>query len=228
MVKDLDPAWLAASEFASSPCMLHELEDDGTMRVDPVQACDVARWRKAERQRLIKARSSLRAGYRSEQAAKIARGLDLVIGRSGITAPAVSAYWPLAGEPDLRSWMQALVESGICVALPVAVAFAKPLTFRAWRPDSPLERGLWNIPYPSEGPEITPNILVVPVVGFDSQCHRLGFGGGFYDRTLATLTPKPLTIGVGYPEAALRTIFPQPHDIAMDWIVTGTEAMHSP
>ena len=67
-----------------------------------------------------------------------------------------------------------------------------------------------------------PDIVIAPVVGFDSQCYRLGFGGGFFDRTLATLRPKPLAVGVAYPEAAIRTIYPQPHDIAMDCIVTGS------
>ena len=75
---------------------------------------------------------------------------------------------------------------------------------------------------------VVPNIVIAPVVGFDPQCYRLGFGGGFYDRTLAALQPSPLKIGVGYPEAAIRTIYPQPHDIAMDWIATGTETVPVP
>jgi 5,10-methenyltetrahydrofolate synthetase len=228
MVKRLDPEKLAASELTSSPCMLHELCEDGTMRVDPVQARDVARWRKAERERLIKARCLLSAGYRSDQTAMIAQGLHQVIATSRISAPAVSIYWPIAGEPDLRPWMKTLYQSGACVALPVAVALAQPLTFREWRPDARLERGLWNIPYPSDGRLIVPNVVIAPVVGFDPQCYRLGFGGGFYDRTLATLKPSPLTIGVGYPEAAIRTIFPQSHDIPMHWIVSGTETVQAP
>jgi 5-formyltetrahydrofolate cyclo-ligase len=203
--------------------MLHELREDGTMRVDPVQADDVARWRKAERQRLIKARCLLSPEYRSDQAALIARGLDQIIAASRIKAPAVSVYWPIAGEPDLRPWMNALYGSGVCVALPVAVALAQPLSFREWRPEVRLERGLWNIPYPLDGRVIVPNIVVAPALGFDPQCYRLGFGGGFYDRTLADMEPYPLTIGVGYPEALIRTIFPQPYDIPMDWIVTGNE-----
>ena len=195
---------------------------------DPVQARDVARWRKAERERLIKTRCSLAVGYRSDQAVMIAEGLDQVIAASRIAAPAVSVYWPIAGEPDLRPWMKALYQSGACVVLPVAIALAQPLTFREWSPEARLARGLWNIPYPADGRMVVPNIVIAPVVGFDPQCYRLGFGGGFYDRTLAALQPSPLKIGVGYPEAAIRTIYPQAHDIAMDWIVTGTETVPAP
>jgi 5-formyltetrahydrofolate cyclo-ligase len=70
--------------------------------------------------------------------------------------------------------------------------------------------------------EVTPTVVLAPVVGFDPQGYRLGYGGGFFDRTLAVLRRRPLVIGLGYPCTALKTIFPQPHDIPMDWIVTGT------
>jgi 5,10-methenyltetrahydrofolate synthetase len=196
--------------------------------MDPAQARDVARWRKVERERLIKARSLLAVEYRASQAVLMAQGLDQVIAMSRVTAPVVSVYLPIAAEPDLRPWMTRLFQSGIGVALPVAIALAQPLTFREWHPQARLARGLWNIPYPAEGRLVLPNIVIAPVVGFDSQCYRLGFGGGFFDRTLAALNPRPLAIGIGYPEAAIRTVHPQPHDIPMDWIVTGTETLRAP
>jgi 5,10-methenyltetrahydrofolate synthetase len=71
---------------------------------------------------------------------------------------------------------------------------------------------------------VIPTVVLAPVVGFDGDCYRLGYGGGFFDRTLARLLPKPMTIGLGYSQASIPTIFPQSHDIPMDWIVTGTEA----
>jgi 5-formyltetrahydrofolate cyclo-ligase len=188
--------------------------------VDPEQARDVARWRKAERERLIKARCTLAVQYRVDQAAIIAGRLEEIIAKSAITVPAVSVYWPIRAEPDLRPWMHALCQSGARVALPVATALAQPLVFHEWHPESRMARGLWNIPYPADGELIVPNVVIAPVVGFDRQCYRLGYGGGFFDRTLALLHPKPLTIGVGYPSAELRTIFPQPHDIPMDFVVT--------
>jgi 5-formyltetrahydrofolate cyclo-ligase len=207
---------------ASAPCMLHELLQDGTPGIDTGQARDVARWRKAERERLIAARCSLAVQYRADQAVIIAERLDQVVATSGIAAPVISVYWPIRGEPDLRPWMHALCRSEYRVALPVAVALSQPLVFREWRPRCQMARGLWNIPYPADGETLMPNIVIAPVVGFDPGRYRLGYGGGFFDRTLAALTPKPLAVGVGYPDSALRTIFPQPHDIPMDLIVTGS------
>jgi 5-formyltetrahydrofolate cyclo-ligase len=207
------------------PCMLGELGSDGTAMLDPEQARDVARWRKSERERLIKARCSLTAEYRSEQSATIAQRLEQIVASSDVAAPIVSIYWPIRAEPDLRPWMRTLCLAGVSVALPVAVAPAQPLTFHEWRPECRMTRGLWSIPYPADGKVVLPNVIIAPVVGFDRQGYRLGYGGGFFDRTLARLNAKPLTVAVGYPDAEVRTIFPQPHDIPMDWIVTGSETL---
>jgi 5-formyltetrahydrofolate cyclo-ligase len=192
------------------------------------QAPEVARWRKAERERLINARCSLSVQYRADQAAIITQRLEQIVASSGVAAPVVSLYWPIRGEPDLRAWMRTLSQSGARVALPVAIALAQPLVFREWRPDARMERGLWNIPYPADGETMVPNIVIAPLVGFDPQCYRLGYGGGFFDRTLAGLSPKPVCIGIGYPQAQLPTIFPQPHDIPMDWIVTSSGTLRAP
>jgi len=81
-------------------------------------------------------------------------------------------------------------------------------------------QGFWKIPVPSDGPEVVPDVTLAPVVGWDGANYRLGYGGGYFDRTLAALAPRPLTIGVGLCAARVPTIFPQPHDIAMDVIVT--------
>jgi 5-formyltetrahydrofolate cyclo-ligase len=203
----------------SAPCFMHELRPDGTL-VDQQQSCDVARWRKAERERLLGARLKLSAEYRAEQTLAIGNDLDrLVCPAAGAI---VSAYWPIRAEPDLRPWMRAKWEQGIRIALPVALALGQPLVFREWRPDAPLARGLWKIPYPADGAEVIPTVVLAPVIGFDAACYRLGYGGGFFDRTLARMTEKPLAIGLGYRDAAIRTIFPQPHDIPMDWMVTGS------
>jgi 5,10-methenyltetrahydrofolate synthetase len=212
---------------ASSPCMQHELGADGTPSVEPEQARDVARWRKAERERLIAARCLLTVQDRLDQAAIIAGRLAQIVAASGMAAPVVSVYWPIRGEPDLRAWMRTLFQSGVRVALPIATALGQPLVFREWRPEARMARGLWNIPHPAEGESMVPNIVIAPLVGFDRQGYRLGYGGGFFDRTLARLDPKPLALGVGYPDAELRTIFPQPHDIPMDWVVTRSGALHA-
>src|SRR6202049_2489400 len=128
-VKRTDQEKFLVVRSASSPCMHHELRADGTPSVDPEQALDVARWRKAERERLIAARCLLAEQDRMEQAATIAGRLAQIIATSGIAAPAVSVYWPIRGEPDLRAWMHALSESGVRVALPVATALAQRLVF---------------------------------------------------------------------------------------------------
>jgi 5-formyltetrahydrofolate cyclo-ligase len=209
-------------DAGSPPCFLHELTSEGTAGIDRRQVVEVARWRKAERERLIAARLALPVAYRTERAAAIGAALDGLLLRSAKTI--VSVYWPIRGEPDLRPWMRAQWQQGQRIALPVAVALGQPLQFREWRPDGPLARGLWKIPYPADGVEVVPTVVLAPLVGFDSESYRLGYGGGFFDRTLAGMAEKPLAIGVGYRDASLRTIFPQPHDIPMDWIVTGTDA----
>ena len=190
--------------------------------MDPEQARDVARWRKVERERLIAARCALTEEYRREQTLAIARAVEKIL--TTLSLPILSVYWPIRAEPDLRAWMATLSQQGVRVALPVATALGQPLVFREWRPHARLARGLWNIPYPADGAEVMPSVVIAPLVGFDADCFRLGYGGGFFDRTLATLSPKPLAIGVGYPSAALSTIYPQPYDVAMDWVVAGSSA----
>jgi 5-formyltetrahydrofolate cyclo-ligase len=91
-----------------------------------------------------------------------------------------------------------------------------------------MKKGLWNIPIPPERDVVAPSLLVVPLVGFDRGRYRLGYGGGFYDRTLAAAQPRPRTIGIALADAELPTIYPQPHDIPMDVIVTNEFTLTSP
>jgi 5-formyltetrahydrofolate cyclo-ligase len=201
------------------PCLLNEVGSDGSI-VDPQQAIDVARWRKAERGRLLEARQSLSAEFRALETAAIAASLDRLIDAQ--SAGVVSVYWPIRAEPDLRGWMRGRAERGTRIALPVATRQGVPLIFREWQPGVSLARGLWGIPYPAEGTEVIPTLLIAPVVAFDRQGYRLGYGGGFFDRTLAHLGRQSLAIGVGFSSMEIETIFPQRHDIRMRWIVTGT------
>jgi 5,10-methenyltetrahydrofolate synthetase len=205
------------SAGGSAPCLLPELSADGTTVADPQQARDVARWRKVQRERLLADRMASDVMRRTQRTAALQEQLNLIVPADGRI---VSVYWPIRGEPDLREWMRARGEQGTRIALPVATAYGRPLEFREWRPGAKMARGLWKIPYPADGSDVQPGIVIAPLVGFDRQGFRLGYGGGFFDRTLARLTPRPLVIGVGYASAALETIFPQPHDIGMDWIVT--------
>jgi 5-formyltetrahydrofolate cyclo-ligase len=213
--------------FASPPCLMHELDPTfGRLHVDPQQEQDVARWRKAARERLVAARLAIPAETRRGLDRGIVAGLDALLG--DVRGRTVAAYWPFRAEPDLRGWLGELIGRGAACALPVVVAKGAPLAFRPWRPGAPLVRGVWNIMVPAEGPEVTPDILFVPVVGFDPWCYRLGYGGGFYDVTLAALPKGRRAIGVGYAIAALATIFPQPHDVPLDAVVTPERVVHAP
>lgn len=210
---------LVAGEYASPPCFMHELSPDFQPRQQRTSAWgDIARWRKAERKRLIEKRLSMSAFDRAERTRRIEAGLDRAIGN--VSGRIVSAYWPFRGEPDLREWMKGVSERGGRIALPVVIRKDWPLEFRIWAQGDPLERGVWNILVPSRGPAVEPDIVIAPVVGFDGANYRLGYGGGFFDRTLAKMTKKPLAIGVGYESARIPTIYPQPHDIGLSAVVT--------
>ena len=211
-------------QFASPPCFMHELDPSHLgMPVDPQQARDVACWRKCERERLIAARLAMPADERLEHAARMANDLDAFIAIAPETI--ISVYWPVRGEPDLRPWVTTLCKKGVRIALPVVAGEGLPLLFREWLPGAQMERGFGNIPFPAGGAAVLPTILVAPLVGFDSAGYRLGYGGGFLDRTLAHLRPRPLAIGVGYPVGLISTIYPQAQDIPMDWIVTGSGSL---
>ena len=102
----------------------------------------------------------------------------------------VSLYWPFRGEPDLRPWMASVIERGGATALPIVVEKAHPLIFRAYRPGDRLEKGVWNIPFRRKANRSIPDIVISPIVGIDPRNYRLGYGGGFFDRTLAAMPTK--------------------------------------
>ncbi|WP_323039512.1 5-formyltetrahydrofolate cyclo-ligase [Gemmobacter sp.] len=193
------------------------------LAVDPEQARDVVRWRRAERTRLRAERDALSVANRQAAGAAIVGHLaDLLRKRFGTMRGRVfSGYWPIKGEPDLRPLLAALDAEGALVALPLVEVKAAPLVFRRWTRKTRMVRGDWNIPVPPPEVEaVTPEIALAPVVGWTAEGFRLGYGGGYFDRTLAALLPRPFTIGIGFQSARLATIYPQPHDIALDAVVT--------
>lgn len=179
---------------------------------------EVRRWRRERRKDLIARRLALPQRERRRLQSLI---VDLVERHFPSLAHTVFGfYWPFSGEIGVHVLVHRLVERGARAALPVVVERGKPLEFWTWHPGAPLERGVWKIPIPAERCAVRPTALLVPLVGFDEAGYRLGHGGGYYDRTLAVMTPKPLTIGVGFELGRLETIHPQPHDVPMDAIVT--------
>jgi 5-formyltetrahydrofolate cyclo-ligase len=218
---DADNDETASGEYASPPCYMHEV-DPAYSGLDTLpdlqQQCDVRRWRKAERERLIAARLSMAADERRAADQRIVAALDALL--ASVPGEVVAAYWPVNGEPDLRDWMAGLAARGRGCALPVAIGPDAPLIFREWRPGAPLAVDVMGVPAPLLSAALSPDIVIAPALGFDAARHRLGYGGGLLDRTLAAMTPRPRAIGVAYAHAALPTIYPQPHDIAMDVIAT--------
>ena len=179
---------------------------------------EIRAWRRATRAELIGGRVRMPKPDREQRAAAIISRLNA--GFPPFDGGTVGFYWAFKGEIDLRGIVRSLLAKGGQAALPVVVEAGKPLEFWRWSPRMKMSRGVWNIPVPGERTLVQPNLLLVPLVGFDAAGYRLGYGGGYYDRTLAAMSPRPLTIGVGFAMGRLNSIYPQPHDIPMDAIVT--------
>jgi 5-formyltetrahydrofolate cyclo-ligase len=140
-----------------------------------------------------------------------------------LTAMRVGFCWPLHQEPDLRPLIAGWVRegrAGFRALLPVVIDARQALAFRAWSPDTAMVLDRHGIPAPAAGDFLLPQALLIPVNGFDAAGYRIGYGGGYFDRTLAALRPRPLAIGVGFEIARLESIRPEPHDQALDAVVT--------
>lgn len=200
---------------ASPPCFMHELDPAwlGLQTWEQVRA-----WRRTERAALIARRVAVPAAERLERDEAITDHLRAAV--PDLARRRVGFYWPFKGEYDPRPLARALHQEGARLALPVVAAKGQALIFRDWRPGTRMVPGVWNIPIPAEGEEVTPDTLLIPLVGFDARGYRLGYGGGYYDRTLAAIAPRPLAIGIGFEVLRLATIHPQPHDVRMDLVVT--------
>ncbi|MEO5732286.1 MAG: 5-formyltetrahydrofolate cyclo-ligase [Rubrivivax sp.] len=136
--------------------------------------------------------------------------------------PAIGAYWPIKGEfdalPALFRWSEA--EGGRRIGLPVADKTTKQLRFHTWYPGCEMEEDAYGIPKPKDTPVFEPALLLVPCVGYGPRGLRLGYGGGFYDRSLAALQPKPFTVGLAYTHGHVPWLDAEAHDIPLDAILT--------
>lgn len=179
---------------------------------------DVAQWRRETRRRLLEERLKISSEERIAAGLDIERRLEELL-RAG--APQVVAvYIPFKAEMDLRPMVDRLRFDGWTFALPAVIKMRTPLEFREWHAVTRMEPGPYNIPQPHDGAVTHPAIVIAPMVAFDRQNFRLGYGGGFYDMTLGGLQPRPKTIGIALARFELETIFPEPHDIPMDVVIT--------
>ncbi|MBC7513213.1 MAG: 5-formyltetrahydrofolate cyclo-ligase [Herminiimonas sp.] len=168
------------------------------------------------RRALLAQRSGMAIDVRAAQDAAIGRNLQAWLGTHPVAL--LGVYWPIRAEPDLRPVYEALAAAGIALALPVIDGAGLPLAFAAWTPGAPLVFDRWDIATPATICPVAPQVLLIPCIGFTSQRHRLGYGGGFYDRTLAR-QPRPQAIGIAYASTCI-TFEVEPYDIAMDVVIT--------
>ena len=184
---------------------------------------DVAAWRSSQRRELLNQRTALdketlsRWQFAMDQ--RLERGFPFTITPGAV----IAICWPHRNEYDLRALAARWRSAGATIALPVVMEKAAPLVFRAWDNDTVMAAGPQGIPHPEDGPALIPNVVLAPAVGYDLQGFRLGYGGGYFDRTLAALADKgqrPLTIATAYEMCKLDSVYPQPHDVPMDYVLT--------
>jgi 5-formyltetrahydrofolate cyclo-ligase len=187
-------------------------------------ALDVAAWRKAERARLLELRRSMPAASHREAGEVILR--ELLVQLPPTSHELIGCYWPFRREFNCVPYMRDVIRSGGRVALPVVTGRGRPLEFRCWTESAEMQSGVWNIPHPASGEPVFPSALVVPLVGFDDGGYRLGYGAGYYDRTVGSFAVRPFLVAVGFEFSRLPTIHPQPHDEPMDVIITEAGTRH--
>lgn len=174
--------------------------------------------RKQLRAHGIATREALTPAHRSALMRKLEQHLDELVGR--LAPDTLGFCWPYRGEPDLRDWVTRWLAAGEVrrALLPVVPHKAGPMVFRQWHPgmEMPLDRH--GIPHPPTGEAILPDMILVPCNAFDAHGFRVGYGAGYFDRTLAVM--QPVAVGIGFEFARADTVWPQPHDRPMDWIVT--------
>ncbi|MBC6440266.1 MAG: 5-formyltetrahydrofolate cyclo-ligase [Rhodospirillales bacterium] len=140
----------------------------------------------------------------------------------------VAAYLPVRDEFDVMPFAEVAEMLGHPVGMPVVKGKGRPLTFLEWTPDMDLVEGALGIPTPPpDAPQVIPEMVLVPMMAFDSDGYRLGYGGGFYDRTLADLrqrNPNTIAVGVCFAGLEVASVPHDEHDARLDWIVTENDA----
>ena len=177
----------------------------------------LAAWRKQRRAELLAAREAIPLEQRRKGdeaiTAFLLESFALLAGK------VLGLYWPFKGEVDPRVAAHRFRSQGATTALPVVVEKKAPLQFREWHAGVETQPGVYGLPVP-QSEVVVPEAVLVPPVGFDREGYRLGYGGGYFDRTLATASPRPLAIALARESSRIDTIHPQAYDIPMDFVVT--------
>jgi 5,10-methenyltetrahydrofolate synthetase len=179
---------------------------------------EIKQWRKTQRAELVARREAVPEETRAAWNEAITRCL-----LDGFDVPhdAVIGYcWPYKGEFDARFAVRKWREQGATAALPEVTESKAPLQFRKWWPGAPMKPGVYDIPVPDGTELVVPDVSIVPMNAFDGRGYRLGYGGGFFDRTLAAVGRRTIAIGVSYDVLRVPSIYPQTHDVPMDFVVT--------
>lgn len=183
----------------------------------------------AARERALAARAG------AHRAADPAHGESLWANLQAVVSQAepgwvVSGYWSMRNEVDLGPVLERLVAAGFDCALPVVQGRSKPLVFRRWRPGDALAEAPFGLREPLDtATEVSPRILLVPLLAFDRMGRRLGYGGGYYDRTLSGLRSggAATAVGIAFAAQELAEVPAGPGDERLDWIVTEREAIRA-
>jgi 5-formyltetrahydrofolate cyclo-ligase len=184
----------------------------------PNQGLDSAAFRSLLRREKIAARMALPDDEHGQASASIERRLETLLANR---PPQVVAFcWPLRKEFDCRPLVERLLSRGWRAAQPVVIAPAAPMVFRPWTPATPMTEDRHGIPIPAGDTTVAPDVVLLPLVAFDAQGYRIGYGGGYFDRTLVALSPRPFAVGVGFELARVESVRPEPHDVRLDAIVT--------
>jgi 5,10-methenyltetrahydrofolate synthetase len=186
--------------------------------MNPAIPAELAAWRKDRRRELLARREALPLAERRASDARI--GELILTGFPMLAKMTIGFYWPIKGEVDPRITLHRLRERGARTALPVVVAKGEPLRFLEWRPETPTIPGPMGLPIPQGSDVLVPGAVLAPPVGFGALGYRLGYGAGFFDRTLAAAHPRPLALGLAREVSRMETIHPQAWDIPMDFILT--------
>lgn len=171
----------------------------------------------ALRRTLLASRQALAAEVRRQANAAISTRVLAWLNANPVQT--LGVYWPIRGEPDLRALYETLAARGVELALPIVAARDAPLVFVRWQPGDAMIKDAFGVMVPQDTAAVLrPDVLLIPCVGFNADNIRLGYGGGFYDRTLAVL-PRPAAVGISY--RCCRAEFgADAHDVALDEVIT--------